>query len=1376
MRSNFTKVTLLICLLLLALNSEAQQWLGRTIGNYSGTYGVYSNAASLSDSKYKYYFNFWGRGVNIYNNYLDYNAPIKLNHWANDNYSLNYKDIDGNVDYQKDWLLENLNGKNKQFSFNQDIWGPAFMFPVSKHWNMSINTRQRSGLQMYGISEQAARLAFNKKMDSTKVASLSNGFGINAQTYQELSFTLGGILAKNDRHQLSGGATVKFIRGLGAAYLKGENMNLVGMGPNSAMINGDFQYAYTDQKSIIDPFNNPYGLFSLNSRGFGAGFDLGLSYTYRSKRAKYNTNKYCDINDRRSDHDFKLALAVNDIGGIRFNRMSSKYSYSSSTMTLASAQNSILDPFRFSNKNAFDSIGENVFAPMGATKSYGFSTALPSAVNLQMDFRITKYLYTSVFWNQSLKGHNSTGLRSTSMLSVVPRIESRGFEFSMPLTMSENYRNFYVGAYTRIGPVFFGSDNLGGLLNVASASNFSGADIYGGISFGIGHCHSWWYQNQVDPVYIDSTDSLRTELRDSIKIVERDTIILRDTVNISKTDTLYIEKIIKSKSDLEKEKELKKREEELNRKKTQLDVRERDILIREKNTSTDNEELKKCNDRTIILTKENTVLKDKEKTQNDAIIVANRRIAELELEVINLKKNCSGNKTNAEVIQMQKKVDSLNNIIILTRTDYELCKKNYQTNAEVVKKAENDRKKAENDAKIANRRADSLANILVVKLLELDNCKKNSTQTNAEIVKKAEQDKAKAENDARVARKQADSIRLILIQREKDLDICKKNSVQTNADVVKKLENDVNLAKKKSDSLIVILNQKNTELDNCKKNSTQTNAEVVKRLETEKAKAENDAKVAKKTSDSLIVILNQNKTELDNCKKNSTQTNAEVVKRLETEKAKAENDARVAKKTSDSLIVILNQSKTDLENCKKNSTQTNAEVIKKLEADKAKAENDAKIAKKQSDSLNVLLGQKIVELESCKKNGTQNDADVEKLKKCEDNNALLKAEMLEMTKTINRLNTKNYALGNRVDSLVNELKNCCKNCSTGNSGNDELLKKCQSSNAELNAEIVKLKSNISAKDKSLDSMKTIASDLNKKQVELNAQISKLNSDINELKGKSSDCSEIQKQLDEKTAEANKLKTENTTLQNQVKTITAQLNEYKTEYNFMVKQNQKCNMKLDSCMRGLYNGEPKAPGGTDGDKDGGPSAPDTDQGSIEEDEKINSVETEDTETAENDSSTESESTTASTEEKPMIGLQIGAKILGAIIESAVNSGGSGKSSSGRKSTSTTTSGNTGNSTAGTGKTTTTKRPTETSTSGSTGGSGSSGNTSGSGKTGNTNTSGNSGSSATTGGSTSTGSGSTTGRNSTSTSGSGNSGSSTGSGSTVKKGTSGTDVRR
>lgn len=1227
---NNTKTILFLCLFGMLFSLQAQQWLGRTTGNYSGTYGIYNNASSISDSKYKYYFNFWGRGVNFYNNYLSYNAPIKLNQWANNSLNLNqYKDFDGKIRIGDDWFNENLDGKVKQFSFNQDIWGPAMMFPVSKNWNMSINTRQRSGLQMHGITEEAAVMA-NNGISNNQFASIDRKFSINMQTYQELSFTLGGILTRNENHLLSGGATVKFIRGLGAAYLTGTQLNIQGTGNNSALINGDFEYAYTDDKSAIAPFNDPYGLFSLQSRGGGIGMDLGITYTYRSEKLRYKSKWQCNRNDLRSDYDLKLSMAFNDIGGVKYNNRSNTYSYSSQANTSVNVSSDILNGFGIATQNGFDSIGKNVFAQMGATRSSGFNTSLPAAFNFQADFRFSRSFYTAIYLNQSLKGTKTNGLRSTSMLSIIPRFESRTFEFSMPLTLGENYKNFYVGAYARIGPVFFGSDNLGGLVNVAAGTEFRGADIYGGVSIGIGHCLTWRYKDVVDPVYVDSSriDSVKTEFRDTLNTIEKDTIILKDTVKIIKRDTVYIDKTNKSKAEIERENELKRRELELNKRKTELDAREKEILSRQKEPVTDNVALKNCNDKNTELQKENLSLRDKITTQQ------------------------------TEILRLQRQVEELNRKIPVYELEKQKCNDDkIKTNAEIIRLQEEILK--------ANRKINELEN--EVTILKKANQSKNPTEipsgTDAQKLAKAN--------------KQIDSLKLVILYLQSDVELCKKNALTDK----NKAENDVRIAKRQNDSLNNLLKLKIAELEECKKNITLNSNEILKKAEADKAKAENDARIAKKQVDSLNVLLKQKIAENEECKKNTTLSSNEILKKAESDKAKAENNARIAKKQADSLVYILSQRNIELENCKKNSTLSSNEALKKAEADKAKAENDVKIANKRADSLSNILSQRNIELENCKKNSTSNNVDLQKMKKCEDDNALLKSEMQEMSKTIGRLNTKNYALTLRVDSLINELKNCCKNCENSGSNNDaELLKKCQESKAELENEISRLKTVISKKDKSLDSMEAIATSLKNKQTELNVTISTLNKEISDLKekGTTANCDELQKQLDDKNAELNKVKSENTALQNQVKTISNQLNEYKTEYQFMVKQNQICKNKLDSCVKGLNAVEPK------------------DEGSIHP--RIN----EGSEEGNSNNSDDSSSASVSDEKRKGEGLRVGAKILGLIIDAALesqtnqnSSSGSSTGSSSNGTTRPTEKGSGTGSTGTTGSSGSTKRPSETS---------------------------------------------------------------------------------
>lgn len=1040
MLKQITKQHLVIFMLLIATNAKAQQWLGRTTSNYSGTYGIYNNASSIADAKYKYYFNFWGRGVNFYNNYIDYNAPIKLNEWANGSYfDQSYTRLDGKPDYQKNWLKEDLNGEVKQFSFNQDIWGPAFMFPVSKKASMSINTRQRSSLQLFGISEPFARMAFNGIDSNSGIyggsdplkrnTTYNNGkFGVNAQSYQELSFTYAGVISKNDHHQLNGGLTVKFLRGLGAAYIKGTNLGINITGNNNATVtSADMEYAYTDDKSVIAPYNKPYGLFTLQSKGGGAGLDLGLIYAYTAQKGKYFTKKQCNNNNERNDYDFKLSMAINDIGGIRYNKNSTQYKLNTSGSNIA-VSNNILNGFNQATQNAFDTIGTKVFGQMGATKGSGFNTSLPAAFNLQADFRLAKGIYTQVFWNQSLKGMNSTGMRSTSMLSVIPRIESRGFEFSMPITLGENYKNVTIGSYIKIGPVFFGSDNLGGLLNVSSNSNFRGADIYGGVAFGIGHCHRTWYENKVDHVYQDTVkqnDTIKQVVRDTVRIIKRDTVYLkkgevktvikRDTVYINKKgetktiikrDTVYIEKIIKTPADNSKEKELNQKEIELNAKQKQLEQREKELNEKEKGTYNESEALKNCKNQNNVLVSENVVLRTKVNTQTDEILILQRQIEELKR-----------NKTqqDAEILALK----NCNNVI-----QYDERTRQPLTPCQMYERELARRKQCETD------KAANLAEIERLKTEIIDLKKGGNVKTDANVIKGNDADKLLKAN------KKIDSLNLVLITINKELDNCKKNNgTQNNAEVVK-AKAEATQAKKQADSLNIILNGKIVELENCKKgNGTQNDAEIVK-AKAAKEKAENDAKWATKKADSLQNILNTTLTDLENCKKNTTNCDAYISqlnkcmneKNACSDEMKAmvkiigEKNYRINLQTTkiDSLILQLKKCNEG----KGTETGNSSELLKQcndakadLEAQVIGLKNYAKAISKSLDSMKTIT-------DAVRKQKTDAETELAELKaKQTDNNCdEFKKQIEEKNKSIADLQTQNTSLQNKVSSLTSQLK------------------------------------------------------------------------------------------------------------------------------------------------------------------------------------------------------------------------------------------------------------------------------------------------------------------------------------------------------------------
>ena len=111
------------------------------------------------------------------------------------------------------------------------------------------------------------------------------------------------------------------------------------------------------------------------------------------------------------------------------------------------------------------------------------TTAIPSTLNIQFDWNVVKWFYVGVSWSQAVVSRRDIAFRRPSSLVVVPRLENRWVECAMPLTLYNDYKNVGLGWFTRIGPLFFGTDNL---VTAIRSSRYSGMDFYLGISTGLG--------------------------------------------------------------------------------------------------------------------------------------------------------------------------------------------------------------------------------------------------------------------------------------------------------------------------------------------------------------------------------------------------------------------------------------------------------------------------------------------------------------------------------------------------------------------------------------------------------------------------------------------------------------------------------------------------------------------------------------------------------------------------------------------------------------------------------------------------------------------------------------------------------------------------
>jgi len=655
------KITLmLLTALVFETTSNAQLWLGNTFGNYSGTNGVYLNPSSIAESKYAYHLNFWGHGANIYNNYLNYSAPIGMRDWIQNDNSV-FQNNKGKIGFQQSWLSEyDLTG-TKQFSLTQDIRYPGFMFPVGPKANMSFNLRQRSGVQSFGMSSEFARVLRNgidtnnvklfggsNPLQKNKFYDMGN-ISSNTDHYQELGITYAGNWSETKYHKFNAGATIKFVRGLGGAYFNTSGGKFaINNSDSMTFVDGDYNYGHTPYTNIRQPIENDYQVF-YPSAGGGIGLDLGFTYMYNPNPEKYFKANGCNENNKRDNYLLKFAAAVNDIGFIKYGT-STVYNKKVFSDGLR-INHSLASSFGDKTVDGFDTLDGATVQRLGFDQSNGYTSQLPTALNVSADFRASKRFFVGLNWNQDLKNSNAIGLRSSSQLAVIPRFEFRGLEVSAPIVWGQNYQKVTMGLYARLGPVFVGSENLNGFLNKASNSAFSGADIYGGIAAGIGHCPLWVRDNYDEDIVRYDT----IEKRDTIKQIEKDTILEQktdtlketriketkdsvikyvykvDTVNrtITKRDTVFFEKLVTNK---EYEAAIAKREGVVTERERQVAQRERQVSIRERYNNCADCEKEKDNLKieNAKLANENIQLK---KTIADRVT----KINELDREIVVLK-------------------------------------------------------------------------------------------------------------------------------------------------------------------------------------------------------------------------------------------------------------------------------------------------------------------------------------------------------------------------------------------------------------------------------------------------------------------------------------------------------------------------------------------------------------------------------------------------------------------------------------------------------------------------------------------------------------------------------------------------------------------
>ena len=462
---------------------NAQSFSALQNSNYSGVNTIYTNPAAVTLMTHKRSANIGGFGFEFTNDYLKLDAPFSLWDLMNGSVDAQYKDENGKLKWDQNWVATDANKSLINLNLNSEFRGPAYVNQYGRFvWGTA--TRTRTQLDINNTSVGLWKFA-RQWLDSQQLASpleiSSLNINARANSYQEISAILGYRLVNNSSLKLGFGATLKGILGLGSVNLKNTAMRFRAIGMDTIqMLDGYMEVAYTDNNLLGQILSGVISgsLPSLNNiKGLGFGLDLGMSMEIGSDMST-------ELNAREGFKDYKVKFgaAILDLGSVGYRNQNKGYIINTTTKPFNLALNNVqfIQAATEGTKGILDYAITNA-REQGTLESNNEITQieLPSTLQLQLDVRVIKGVYVAAHWQQALLLGDKWEFTQTNTLAVVPRFEHKWFEFAMPLRHQSNFNRWSFGAHLRTGPLFIGSDNMANIFKVAP---YSGMTFYMGIT------------------------------------------------------------------------------------------------------------------------------------------------------------------------------------------------------------------------------------------------------------------------------------------------------------------------------------------------------------------------------------------------------------------------------------------------------------------------------------------------------------------------------------------------------------------------------------------------------------------------------------------------------------------------------------------------------------------------------------------------------------------------------------------------------------------------------------------------------------------------------------------------------------------------------
>jgi len=481
------KKNLLLWLFFSTFSINAQDFLGFVNSNYAGITGAIINPANIADNRLKVDVNLVGLNFNLANNYIGIKRGAITN----------YTKFDGKQDFQKSYLNDVNNGKDKAFFFSTRVALPSFMINLSPKHSVGLSINSRTYFTMDGVSEPLAKLLYsdigrntNYNVNDLLGINIQNKyFNANVMSWMEYGLTYARVIKNANKHFFKAGVTPKLLQGLASGYINIKNFdfrfdnNPLQIKNDSlqllTVLKTDVGYAHSDNfdalqsgdgqiNSMINPLQN------FQYLGFGA--DFGFVYEWRPNYQNYLYDMDGEKNllaKYENKYKLKVGLSLVDFGRIRFDKGIYSRDF---TVAIDTLKYRLLDIGQYPVLD-FDKIIDSLTRYKTTPNQYWMAT--PMALSAQIDYNIWKDLYVNLTPYVAFKMKNREAkVHDVTVISIAPRWDHRWFGVSLPVS----YNTFYAkanqpikfGAMFRLGPLAFGTNDIAAY----TSGDFFGANFY----------------------------------------------------------------------------------------------------------------------------------------------------------------------------------------------------------------------------------------------------------------------------------------------------------------------------------------------------------------------------------------------------------------------------------------------------------------------------------------------------------------------------------------------------------------------------------------------------------------------------------------------------------------------------------------------------------------------------------------------------------------------------------------------------------------------------------------------------------------------------------------------------------------------------------